>query len=279
LLGFQAYPHRIPVFHTYFHAMRTDTAFALLLPAFVSALSSQQYDSGTASCKTVFGDESWPAKSVWRKAMPEVESQKSKANWKQPNYRLDATTINEVSAAVNFTREHNIRLSVLNSGHDFVGRNDAPTGLTLAVGGLKGARVLSDFTPTKEGVLPVDSSTKVNVLPPQTKQAYVTFGVGTNTRELNSLLAPSRLLTLGAAHGSVSVAGGWGLTAGHAALSSQFGLGVDQVVEYKIVTADGLLRVANDVSNPDLFWALRGGGSMYSKHFIPSPQYKADTLS
>jgi hypothetical protein len=31
-------------------------------------------------------------------------------------------------------------------------------------------------------------------------------------------------------------------------------------VEYKVVTADGELKVANSVSNPDLFWALRGGG-------------------
>jgi FAD/FMN-containing dehydrogenase len=243
--------------------MRTATTCALLLLAIVSAVSSQQFNLSTASCKTILGDESWPEKSVWRKAMPEIELQKAKANWKQPNYRLDATTIDEVSAAVKFTNEHNIRLSILNSGHDFIGRNDAPTGLTLVVGGLKGARVLSDFTPTKEGVIPVNSSTKSNVLPPQSRQAYVTFGVGTNTRELNNLLAPSKLFTLGAAHGSVSVAGGWGLTAGHAPLSSQFGLGVDQVVEYKIVTADGLLRVANEVSNPDLFWALRGGGGMY----------------
>jgi hypothetical protein len=37
-------------------------------------------------------------------------------------------------------------------------------------------------------------------------------------------------------------------------------LGSDQFLEFKIVTADGTLNVANEVSNPDLFWALRGGG-------------------
>jgi FAD/FMN-containing dehydrogenase len=31
-------------------------------------------------------------------------------------------------------------------------------------------------------------------------------------------------------------------------------------LEYKVVTADGNLVIANAVSNPDLFWALRGGG-------------------
>jgi FAD/FMN-containing dehydrogenase len=44
-------------------------------------------------------------------------------------------------------------------------------------------------------------------------------------------------------------------------LSSYFGLGADQILEYKVVTADGNLTVANSVSNQDLFWALRGGGA------------------
>jgi FAD/FMN-containing dehydrogenase len=246
--------------------MRLGTVIALLVPVAVSSTWMQQDNNTTSSCKTISGDSSWPAKSEWRKAMPNIETQKPKANWKQPEFRLDATTVAEVVAAVNFTREHKIRLSILASGHDFVGRNDAPTGLTLSVSGLKGARVLSSFTPTKEGVTLVDSKTKPNVLPPQPGQAYVTFGAGYNTRELNSLLAPSKLFTLGAAHGSVAVAGGWGQTAGHAPFSTKYGLGVDQVVEYKVVTADGIQRVANEVSNPDLFWALRGGGGRQDIH-------------
>jgi hypothetical protein len=243
--------------------MRIGTAFAVLVPlATCTAISSSTLleSDSAASCKTVLGDTTWPAKSVWRKAMPEIESWKAKGAWKQPTYRLDATTVDEVIAAVNFTKEHNIRLSIITSGHDFVGRNDAPNGLSLSVSGLKGARVSSSFTATNNGVPSVDSKTKPNVLPPQSQQAYVTFGAGYNTRELNNLLAPSRLFTLGAAHASVSVAGGWGQTGGHAPFSSRYGLGVDQVVEYKVVTADGILRIANAVSNPDLFWALRGGG-------------------
>jgi FAD/FMN-containing dehydrogenase len=54
--------------------------------------------------------------------------------------------------------------------------------------------------------------------------------------------------------------GGWSTGGGHAVLSSEFGLGVDNVLEFKVVAADGNLHVANEVSNPDLFWALRGGG-------------------
>jgi FAD/FMN-containing dehydrogenase len=125
---------------------------------------------------------------------------------------------------------------------------------------LKGVRVLESFTPTTKGVESVNSTIKTNVIKPQAGQAYVTFGVGFSTQELNDQLAPSKLFAMGAAHGEVSVAGGWAQNAGHAPLSPKYGLGADQPVEYKVVTADGELKVANAVSNPDLFWALRGGG-------------------
>jgi FAD/FMN-containing dehydrogenase len=125
---------------------------------------------------------------------------------------------------------------------------------------LRGVRILQSFTPTTNGAESVNSTTKTNVIAPQSSQAYVTFGAGFSTQELNDQLAPSKLFTLGAAHGEVAVAGGWAQNAGHSPLSPRYGLGADQPVEYKVVTADGELKVANAVSNPDLFWALRGGG-------------------
>jgi FAD/FMN-containing dehydrogenase len=69
------------------------------------------------------------------------------------------------------------------------------------------------------------------------------------------------LYSIGAAHASVSVAGGWSQAGGHAALSSYYGLGADQILEYKVVTADGKLLITNNVTNQDIFWALRGGGA------------------
>jgi hypothetical protein len=41
---------------------------------------------------------------------------------------------------------------------------------------------------------------------------------------------------------------------------SRFGTGADQVLSFDVVTADGKFVVANSTSNPDLFWAMRGGG-------------------
>lgn len=58
----------------------------------------------------------------------------------------------------------------------------------------------------------------------------------------------------------MAIAGGWGQNGGYGPMTAQHGLGVDQWLEAKIVTPDGKLKVANQVSNPDLFWAIRGGG-------------------
>lgn len=88
-------------------------------------------------------------------------------------------------------------------------------------------------------------------------EAFVTFGAGMSTQLINDAIAPSGLFTLGAAHGEVATAGGWGQAAGHSPLGPRYGLGADAVVEYKVVTADGELKIANEQTNPDLFWALR----------------------
>ena len=167
--------------------------------------------------------------------------------------------MDEVRQAVTFSRKHNIRLTLLNSGHDFLGRNDAPSGLSLVTTGLKGVQISTDFTPTIQGVPSINNSATAEPLRTPS-ECFVTFGVGYNTGELNKILSRSKIVTLGAAHEGVSIAGGFGQTGGHSPLSPKYGLGADQFVEFKIVTADSKLRVANSISEPDLFWALRGGG-------------------
>lgn len=75
--------------------------------------------AGPNACKILDTDQAWPAQSVWRQAMPEVEKVAVKGAKKRPNMRLEATSVDEVSKAVKFAASNNIRLSILNSGHDF----------------------------------------------------------------------------------------------------------------------------------------------------------------
>jgi hypothetical protein len=75
------------------------------------------------SCKTMPGDPSWPAPDEWAKALPGVTPRGPQdANVPRPDYQLTVTSPAQVQAAVKFATEKNIRLTVLNSGHDFLGR-------------------------------------------------------------------------------------------------------------------------------------------------------------
>ncbi len=65
--------------------------------------------------------------------------------------------------------------------------------------------------------------------------------------------------------GFISEVGIAGLTLGGGLgyLTRRFGWTVDNLEEVEIVTADGAIRVANRTVNPDLFWAIRGGGGNF----------------
>jgi hypothetical protein len=108
----------------------------------------------------------------------------------------------------------------------------------------------------------------------------VTFGAGLTTQDINDKIAAQGIFTNGAEHGEVGVAGGWTQCGGHGPMTSAYGLGSDNVLEFQVVTADGQLKIANEVANPDLFWALRGGcGSTYgivtqaTVRAYPSPKF------
>lgn len=231
-------------------------------------------------CKRLATDAGFPSPDVWSSALPGIQSRKLAADegLARPDYRFAARTADDVQKAVRFASEHNVRLTVITTGHDYQGRNDAPSGLSLDTSQLRGVKVLPSFTPTLQGAESPVVGQPVNIIPPGKIGAAVTFGVGVVGSELNLAINESQIhAVVGASRklcsavcslpadnqhiaATVSVAGGWGQTAGHSFISNHYGLGVDQFLEFKVVTADGQLKVANNVSNPDLFWALRGGG-------------------
>lgn len=67
-------------------------------------------------------------------------------------------------------------------------------------------------------------------------------------------------MVVGGECATVGPAGGFTQGGGHSALSSRFGLGADQVLEWEVVDGMGRLLTASPTQNPDLYWALSGGG-------------------
>jgi FAD/FMN-containing dehydrogenase len=155
----------------------------------------------------------------------------------QPAVTISCTGTADVIEAVNFAREHNLPVAVRGGGHSIAGLSSIDGG------------VLIDLAPMS-GV----------VVDPERKRAYVQGGavladVDRETQRFG-LVAPS---------GVVSDTGVAGLTlgGGYGWLRRKYGLACDSLVEAQVVCADGQVRTASADSNPDLFWALRGGGGNF----------------
>ncbi|EIW57346.1 FAD-binding domain-containing protein [Trametes versicolor FP-101664 SS1] len=162
---------------------------------------------------------------------------------------VDARTVEDIQVAVTFAAEHNLRLAVKNTGHDFFGRSDSRGSFVIWTHHMNNFTVHQSFQPTA-------------ALSNETYEFALTVEAGVQWHEAYSAADASGRTIVGGvtAGGSVGAAGGWPAGGGHSALTPTFGLGVDNILEMTLVTANGTFLAANPHINPDLFWALRGGG-------------------
>ena len=86
------------------------------------------------------------------------------------------------------------------------------------------------------------------------------IGAGVIGAEAYEAAQAAGLRVVGGSCPSVGLAGGFSQGGGHSILSSQYGLGADQVLEWEVVTATGDHVIATPSQNADLYWALSGGG-------------------
>ncbi|KAJ7474372.1 FAD-binding domain-containing protein [Mycena galericulata] len=161
-----------------------------------------------------------------------------------PLYSVEAETVADIQAALEFTRKNNLRLVVKSSGHDVLGRSTAPGALLIRTSKFQNISFTDSFLVGTQDV-----------------GATITVGSGVHSQ---------MVYQTGKAHGRIAVSGpaatvctgaGYVQGAGHSALSPTFGLGADNALEFDVVVAHGELLKVNNVSHPDLFYALRGGGS------------------
>ncbi|KAK7914130.1 hypothetical protein PG985_011833 [Apiospora marii] len=175
-----------------------------------------------------------------------------------PSYYIEVQSASDVASALSFARVHRddsdeggVYLAVKNSGHDYMTRNSGGGGgaLMLWMHRLKGMTFHEAFVP--DGC---DSSETKGV-------RAMTVAAGESTGDAFAFAAAHDSLVLGGYSPTIAQSGGWVLGGGHGPLAPVYGLGADRVVQMRVVTPDGVERVASACNeHADLFRALRGGG-------------------
>lgn len=156
---------------------------------------------------------------------------------KRPALIARCMGVADVMNAVNFARDHNLLVSVRGGGHSFPGTCVAENGLVIDQTHMNSVRV----DPVRRTVR-AEGGTKWGDFDRETQA----FG----------------LATIGGTNYDTGI-GGLTLGGGMGWLGGKYGLACDNLLSVDIVTADGQLRTASADENPDLFWAVRGGGGNF----------------
>ncbi|MEQ1784110.1 MAG: FAD-dependent oxidoreductase, partial [Hyphomonadaceae bacterium] len=160
-------------------------------------------------------------------------------------YAIHAESAADVSAAVKFAARHRVRLVVKGGGHSYMGGSSAPDSLLVWTRGLQSIDVHDAFVP---------QGSTANPTPAVSVGAGCIWG-----RVYDAVTTKHGRYVQGGGCTTVGVAG-LVQGGGFGSFSKGFGLAAASLLEAEIVTADGEIRVVNDTKEPELFWALRGGG-------------------
>jgi hypothetical protein len=96
------------------------TQHTAILPPFPDKALRPNSTIAPSGCKYLLSDKGWPADHVWKAAFPGVF--KKLKGTVGPDWMVQAKSVADVQKAVNFAKEHNVRLSIISTGHDFHGR-------------------------------------------------------------------------------------------------------------------------------------------------------------
>ncbi|MGH3109794.1 MAG: FAD-binding oxidoreductase, partial [Gaiellaceae bacterium] len=169
---------------------------------------------------------------------------------RRPAVIARAAGAEDVSAAVRFAREHGLQVTARGGGHGVAGNALTDGGLVVDFSLFRGVQVDPEARTARAA-------------------AGVTLGELDRATQEHGLATPL---------GVVSQTGIAGLTlsGGIGWLRRKHGLAADNLVSLEVVTADGSRVTASESENPELFWALRGGGGSFG--LVTSFEYRLHPL-
>lgn len=156
---------------------------------------------------------------------------------KRPTLIAQCASTDDVRRAVNFARDHSVLTAVRGGGHSWPGKSSCDGGLMIDL-----SRMNSVYVDTFD------------------RRAYASGGALLNN--LDTAAREHGLITTAGVVSHTGV-GGFTLGGGFGRLNRKFGLTIDNLTAAEIVTADGVAHRVNEFEEPDLYWAIRGGGGNF----------------
>jgi hypothetical protein len=156
---------------------------------------------------------------------------------KFPAYIIKCANPQDVVLAIEFGRQHQLPVAVRGGGHNAAGFGVCDGGVTIDLSAMN--------------TVVVDPSNRL-----------VRVGGGCTLAEVDKATQPYGLAVPSGVFSSTGV-GGLTLGGGLGYLTRRYGLSIDNLLEAEVVLADGRCVKASAQSNPDLFWAIRGGGGNF----------------
>ena len=196
------------------------------------------------------GEQQWDSvRAAWNLAIDQ-----------QPALVARPSGADEVAAVVRYARESGLRVAVQAEGHGAgplagVGEDT----LLLKTARMTGAEI-------------------------DAENRRLRVAAGAKWQDVSALASPLGLAGLSGSSAEVGVVG-YTLGGGHGWLARRYGLACNSVVGAEVVTADGELLRADPENDPDIFWALRGGGGNFGVvtalefELYPVPELSAGMLA
>ena len=156
---------------------------------------------------------------------------------RHPGFIVRCAEVSDVVKAVEFARTHDLLAAVRSGGHSLAGHSVCDGGVVVDLGAMKNIKV--------------DSANRI-----------VHAGAGVRVRELDRATQARGLATPSGGCPEVGIAG-LTLGGGETNLIAKYGTACDNLLSADVVTADGRVLTVSSEENPDLFWAVRGGGGNF----------------
>eukprot|EP00121_Abeoforma_whisleri_P009866 Awhi_evm1s9084 len=165
-----------------------------------------------------------------------------------PAYSVEVKNVQDIQKAVRFANQNQLQVSVKSTGHSYSHSSMKDGSLMIWMANMdKVMELHSTFTPFN-----CDPNGKEY-------ENILEFSGGISWGEIYEFLGADYNV-IGGGCESVCASGGYIGGSGLSKMARKYGLGVDSVVQYELVTPRGRIVYVNAENRENLFWALRGGG-------------------